>query len=81
MSVPAADNLRPLATGDCECGQAYYRRRNATCPNCSATDAADLLDAIDALHQPDPADNHWCFGCDFPHPCATARLLHPEVTE
>ena len=44
----------------------------------SCADAADLLDAIDALHQ----GNGGCTACDdTPRSCPTARLLHPEVTE
>jgi len=53
--------------------------------------AADLLDAIDALHQPfhpDP-DNFpsytECEGClritGITWPCPTARLLHPEAPD
>ncbi len=40
--------------------------------------AADMLEAIDKLHQPDPEDGYWCFGCDFPWPCRTTRILHPK---
>ena len=41
------------------------------------TAAADLLDAIDALHQPDVTGDI-CDQCVFDWPCQTARLLHPE---
>ncbi len=48
-------------------------------------DAADLIDAIDALHQPRvivyrPNDDHdiICNECDKPWPCWTHSLLHPE---
>ena len=42
--------------------------------------AADLLDAIDALHQPDEiATGHvFCDRCREPWPCTERRLLHPE---
>jgi hypothetical protein len=42
--------------------------------------AADLLDAIDALHQPEAQfDREWCCVCfTEPWPCKTHSLLHPE---
>jgi hypothetical protein len=44
-------------------------------------DASDMLDAIDARHQPAP---HWdgghCGGCLRLWPCADHLILHPEVT-
>ena len=40
--------------------------------------AADLIDAIDALHQPWEEGHNWCAACDVPWPCSTALLLHPE---
>jgi hypothetical protein len=43
--------------------------------------AADLLEAIDALHQPfcvDYGAPTTCQTCDEYWPCSTARLLHPE---
>ena len=43
--------------------------------------AADLLDAIDALHQSDPLLGSECAECFHVWPCKTARLLHHEVTE
>ena len=47
----------------------------------SCDDAADLLDAIDALHTQTRLE--WvafplCQECDQKWPCTTARLLHPE---
>ena len=47
----------------------------------ATTDAADLLDAIDALHQPVGYDEVYgfdCAGCGQAWPCRTHRLLHPE---
>jgi hypothetical protein len=41
-------------------------------------DAADLLEAIDALHQCDPALDYECAECFHVWPCPTALLLHPE---
>lgn len=41
-------------------------------------DAADLLDAIDALHQPVSRWNVICAADGMPWPCQTAELLHPE---
>lgn len=43
-------------------------------------EAADLLDAIDALHQPEAQfDREWCCVCfTEPWPCKTHSLLHPE---
>ena len=44
-------------------------------------DAADLLDAIDALHQPVGYDGLYifdCADCGQAWPCRTHRLLHPE---
>ena len=97
--VPAADNLR-LAIA-------------SKFPQQKMMAAADLLDAIDALHQPVPIEavamkcyngdcdhqdecpeilimvckecvshtecvtDEW-FPAEVEHPCATARLLHPE---
>jgi hypothetical protein len=51
----------------------------------NAGTAADLLDAIDALHRPNRVRD-WpnkvyftdCLTCDTSWPCPTARLLHPE---
>jgi hypothetical protein len=46
--------------------------------------ALDLLDAIDALHQPGDGPSPtvtWCKSCDQSYPCMTARLLHPKATD
>jgi len=69
MSVPAADNLRDAAKWH---GYPTIMRE--------AGAAADLLEAIDELHQPrDLYDGDpYCKSCDEEHPCATARLLHPN---
>jgi len=57
------------------------------------TNAADLLDAINELHQrpepPMPQDQWpadawfvpWCSTCSVLWPCPTARLLHPAPEE
>jgi hypothetical protein len=44
------------------------------------SDAADLLEAIDALHQPVPfgKGNEACDECVCFWPCDTHLLLHPE---
>ena len=68
MTVPAADNLRRWAF---DFGYAHY---DPPAP------AADLLDAIDALHQPDDGLLQQCRECLTLWPCPTARLLHPEPT-
>jgi predicted nucleic-acid-binding Zn-ribbon protein len=44
----------------------------------------ELLNAIDALHQPttiqhDSFTRYGCRNCGFTWPCPTARLLHPET--
>jgi hypothetical protein len=71
MTVPAADRLLLHRCAHYTTGKAMEA-------------AADLLDAIDALHQPepDPDDDsyEWCIECDHQWPCPTARLLHPEGT-
>lgn len=49
-----------------------------------AHEAAEMLDAIDALHQPIEGQDEylrpepWCPACANPWPCNTHRLLHPE---
>ena len=44
-----------------------------------AVAAADLLEAIDALHQPEKIMGVlWCQAEDHTWPCPTAQLLHPE---
>lgn len=70
MSVPAADNLRLSAVG--LLGQ-------------HLSVVADLLEAIEALHQPTRAEDgfageyHYCQECCMDWPCATYRLLRPPV--
>jgi hypothetical protein len=39
-----------------------------------------VLDAIDALHQPD-SDGDICDQCLSEWPCPTVRLLHPEEAD
>ena len=72
MTVPAADNLRHFAA------RPFAFKADAEAMEA----AADLLDAIDALHQPCPDLGKWqgerrCL-CDSLYPCPTSRLLHPE---
>jgi hypothetical protein len=75
VSVSAADKLRrwvvllsghsPIELNRCADEQA----------------AADLLDAIDALHQPIGHDGLYifdCADCGQAWPCKTHRLLHPK---
>lgn len=79
MSVPAADNLRLCA----EAATELDRPRMAEV----ITRHADLLEAIDALHQPRTEWDEWhecwlepcCVHDGHPWPCPTARLLHPPV--
>jgi hypothetical protein len=73
MSVPAADNLRRNADAILVPTKG---RRLVSAMDMRA--AADLLEAIDALHQPD-AEGDICADCFYLWPCPTARLLHPEV--
>jgi hypothetical protein len=68
MSVPAADDLRRVS----------HNLVGWTTDNAAIEAAADLLEAIDALHQPD-AEGDICADCFHLWPCPTARLLHPEV--
>jgi len=86
MTAPAADNLRPLAD------PRYGLARGFDDAQQTIQQAADLLDAIDALHQPDdepfviyePDESRsiWvCVACATEWPCPTARLLHPEATK
>ena len=44
-----------------------------------ATEAADILDAIDALHVLESQDDSawWC-SCGAEWPCPTHRVLHPD---
>lgn len=65
MTVPAAYDLRKFT----------FSHATATK---YVTTAADLIDAIDALHQPWEEGHNWCAACDVPWPCSTALLLHPE---
>jgi hypothetical protein len=76
MSVPAADNLRRI----------WRKHNDERCIDAEpCRTAADLLEAIDALHQ--RSRNHvrdiyadwWCSECRTSWPCKTARLLHPPV--
>lgn len=72
MSVPAADNLRRQLFGTTALIDALNHDRISVA-------AADLLDAIDALHQPGLIVEPTCDACYHTWPCPTARLLHPEV--
>ena len=83
MTVPAADNLRRHAdTHDMVC---YGKKCNDCREQRERIAAADLLDAIDALHYPRitvyrPNGDHdaVCAECSDDYPCPTARLLHGE---
>ena len=72
MSVPAADNLRRWVF--------TFGYNDDDPPGL----AADLLQEIDALHQPITchdgfaADYVICGECGKDWPCTTARRLHPE---
>ena len=90
MSVPAADRLRPALVRYCRrpeehmsyCGRACTWHYEMLTHEDVAI-AADLLDAIDALHQPDPdyyspRDRQMCLNCDLEWPCPTHELLHPK---
>jgi hypothetical protein len=80
MTVPAADKLRV----DYVCDDHTYAELDAFAIR---NEAADLFDAIDALHQPDPQTGV-CSECAQSDgattsgytegPCDTYRLLHPE---
>lgn len=77
MSVPAADNLLARRHETCALGV-----KHDPCRSCLAINAAaDLLEAIDALHQPLTylSGNLKCCHDRKPWPCPTACLLHPEV--
>ncbi len=81
MSVPAADNLRRVS----------HNLVGWTTDNAAIEAAADLLEAIAALHRPERVEHYeyegdngtvrevvvWCT-CGQTD-CPTARLLHPEV--
>jgi hypothetical protein len=64
VTVPAADKLR-------------YDDGYSTPTLGDLWAAAELFDAIDALHQ--PKKGGWCRQCRTAWPCPTARLLHPEA--
>jgi hypothetical protein len=78
MSVPAADNLRRVS----------HNLVGWTTDNAAIDAAADLLEAIDALHQMEPPAP-WALSTPFERsyrctcgrrwPCPTARLLHPPA--
>jgi hypothetical protein len=70
VSVPVADYLRRLVT----------RSAVVTQQEAAMRATADLLDDIDALHQPTDGDgeNVYCTWCVGDWPCPTARLLHSE---
>jgi hypothetical protein len=83
MSVPAADNLRYNADAILVPTKG---RRLVSAMDMRA--AADLLEAIDALHQMEPPAP-WALSTPFERsyrctcgrrwPCPTARLLHPPA--
>ena len=75
MSVRVVDDLR-------YCASIHEGRVRHGCISA----AADLLEAIDALHQPRTEWDEWhecwlepcCVHDGHPWPCPTARLLHPD---
>jgi hypothetical protein len=71
MTVPAADKIRV----DYVCDEhSHHELEEFQARNT----AADLLDAIDALHQPSTKPfEELCGQCAYAFPCPTARLLHP----
>ena len=75
-AVPAADNLRHYQLCDLHTG--------AYCSACNAAKAAaDMLEAIDALHQPitdhdeELTPSTVCRCCIYDWPCPTHLILHP----
>jgi hypothetical protein len=78
MTVPAANNLRRQLFSTMALIDAQNHDRISNI-------AADLLDAIDALHQPYPLGDgrtsEDCDECGDRWPCPTARLLHPEEAD
>jgi hypothetical protein len=83
VTVPAADNLRPLAiemqsTTAVDCINDYVRVVSILSMGAKAlVRADDLLDAIAALHQ-EYTPSGRCETCDHGWPCPTARLLQGE---
>jgi hypothetical protein len=77
-SVPAADNLRR---------EYVAAPKNVTDDLLTAMlNASDLLEAMDALHQPipnpyDSSPDSLCGDCLHFWPCPTTRLLHPEEAD
>ena len=77
--VPAADNLRQMAANNAD-----LWRTNTTD---GVLDAADMLEAIDALHGgpnvydwngiSGPQHLELCIGCGNRWPCPTHLILHP----
>jgi hypothetical protein len=88
VSVPAADRLRPALVRYCRWKAKHMGRCGGACTwhyelltHDDVAAAADLLDAIDALHQPVGYDGLYifdCADCGQAWPCKTHRLLHPE---
>jgi hypothetical protein len=75
MTVPAADNLRHFHS------PAYTPRLWSELLGAGAA-AAELLEAIDALHQPYTSivdGAVWCSRDREPWPCTEHRLLHPNA--
>lgn len=77
MTSPLTDGIREqlddgrIGTHSFDCWK-WHR-------GCAALLAADRLDAIDALHQPDrDGERANCRNCINPWPCPTHRLLHGE---
>ena len=68
-----ADDIVTRLREFCQCDEGEF---------CTHCEAAHLLDAIDALHQPyqlgDGRTSEDCDECGDRWPCPTARLLHPE---
>ena len=87
MSVPAADRLRAALVRYCRWTEEHMGRCGGACTwhyelltHDDVAAAADLIEAIDALHQPEAQfDREWCCVCfTEPWPCKTHSLLHPE---
>jgi hypothetical protein len=91
VSVPAADKLRPSLVRYCRWSEEHMGYCGSVCTwhyellvYEDVLNAADLLDNIDALHQPKEGFDEylrpelWCPACANPWPCPTALLLHPE---